>query len=275
MDLSGVIFVALAVAWAAYLIPKALRHHEETTRTRSVDRFSDRMRVLAHREVDRREARLVVKPVRRPARAVVPKTPPPVAAAAPSVSEPAASPSGSARRATRRRRRVLLLLLLANAAVAGVAAYGLVPWVWMAAPAGLVVAWLVACRLMVKKERRQVAPAVAPAGAESAELDAMVEFVETTEHAVVDVELSEPAGGQPAQPSAPGLWDPVPVTLPTYVTKEPAQRRSVRTISFDDTGVWTSGRTDADAEIARQAEAQAQEAKQADAAAADERAVGS
>ena len=42
MDLSGLIFVALAVAWAAYLIPKALKHHEDVVRSRSVDRFSHR-----------------------------------------------------------------------------------------------------------------------------------------------------------------------------------------------------------------------------------------
>ena len=47
MDLSGLIFVALALAWGAYLIPKALKHHEDVVRSRSVDRFSDRMRVLA------------------------------------------------------------------------------------------------------------------------------------------------------------------------------------------------------------------------------------
>ena len=41
------------------------------------------------------------------------------------------------------------------------------------------------------------------------------------------------------------LWDPVPVTLPTYVAK-PAARRTVRTIDLDATGVWTSGRTEAD-----------------------------
>ena len=65
MDLSGLIFVALALAWAAYLIPKALKHHEDVVRSRSVDRFSDRMRVLARREpVDRRNARLVVTPGR-------------------------------------------------------------------------------------------------------------------------------------------------------------------------------------------------------------------
>jgi hypothetical protein len=54
------IFVALAVAWAVYLIPKALEHHEEGARTRTVDRFSARLRVLARREpINRRKARLV------------------------------------------------------------------------------------------------------------------------------------------------------------------------------------------------------------------------
>ena len=65
MDLSGLIFVALAVAWAVYLIPKALRHHDEVVRSRSVEKFSHTMRVLARREpVDRRNARLVVTPTR-------------------------------------------------------------------------------------------------------------------------------------------------------------------------------------------------------------------
>ena len=65
MDLSGLIFVALAVAWAAYLIPKALRHHDDVVRGRSVDRFSESMRVLARREpVSARMARLVVAPAR-------------------------------------------------------------------------------------------------------------------------------------------------------------------------------------------------------------------
>src|SRR6185436_18203340 len=65
VDLSGIIFVVLAVAWAVYLIPKALRHHDEVARTRSIDRFSTAMRVLARREpVNRRDARLVVSPAR-------------------------------------------------------------------------------------------------------------------------------------------------------------------------------------------------------------------
>jgi len=36
------------------------------------------------------------------------------------------------------------------------------------------------------------------------------------------------------------VWDPLPVTLPTYVTK-PRAGRTVRTIDFDAPGVWTSG----------------------------------
>ena len=63
MDLSALIFVALAVAWAVYLVPKALKHHDDVVRSRSVDRFSHTMRVLARREpVNRRNARLVVTP---------------------------------------------------------------------------------------------------------------------------------------------------------------------------------------------------------------------
>ena len=60
MDPSALIFVALAVAWAVYLIPKALEHHEESARTRTVERFSATLRVLARREpINRRKARLV------------------------------------------------------------------------------------------------------------------------------------------------------------------------------------------------------------------------
>ena len=33
--MSALIFVALAVAWAVYLVPKALKHHDEVARTRS------------------------------------------------------------------------------------------------------------------------------------------------------------------------------------------------------------------------------------------------
>ena len=71
----------------------------------------------------------------------------------------------------------------------------------------------------------------------------------------------------------PGLWDPVPVTLPTYVGKATA-RRTVRTIDLDDTGVWTSGRTEADSQLAREAEEAAKAARDEKPSEGD-RAVGS
>jgi hypothetical protein len=238
VDLSGLIFVALAVAWAAYLIPKALRHHDDVVRGRSVDRFSQSMRVLARREpVSARMARLVV-----PGRAADADVTTKPSAAAPSPDALYAARRLAVTRATRRRRRVLSLLLLVLVAVVAVCATGRLAWLYLALPLGLLAAWLVACRLMVKKER-------------TARPTALVE--------PIDVDLTEgdesaPTGSiapVPAAAVAPdGLWDPVPVTLPTYVSKPPA-RRSVRTIDLDSTGVWTSGRTDADSALAREAEA--------------------
>jgi hypothetical protein len=68
------------------------------------------------------------------------------------------------------------------------------------------------------------------------------------------------------------------VTLPTYVTKPAAARRSVRTIDLDATGVWTSGRTEADAALAREADAVSAAARadrKAGEAASADRALGS
>jgi hypothetical protein len=263
VDLSGLIFVALALAWAAYLIPKALKHHEEVSRTRSVDRFSDRMRVLARREpVDRRNAALVVTPG-RPAVQVEAVT------QGEEVVTTAAQLSArrqATNRAARRRRRVLLLLVLANVAVIALATAGVISAWWVAAPAAVLVAWLVACQLMVRRERTW-----RPSVAEQV-VDALIE--ETAERPAVTVDEAD-TDTFAAVEADPDLWDPVPVTLPTYVGKAAAQR-TVRTIDLEATGVWTSGHTQADSKLARGAEQTARDKKQADEArAARDRAVGS
>ena len=239
MDLSGLIFVALAIAWAAYLIPKALRHHDDVVRGRSVDRFSQSMRVLARREpVSARMARLVVAPGRAEDAVVTTKP----TAGSPTPDAQYAARRLATSRATRRRRRVLSVLLLGLVAVVAVCATGRLAWPYAAIPAGLLVAWLVACRLMVRQERSWH-PVTLDEGAD----------VDPAE-----VDESAPTGAIPVVPAeaaaAEGLWDPVPVTLPTYVSKPPA-RRSVRTIDLDSTGVWTSGRSEADSALAREAEA--------------------
>jgi hypothetical protein len=241
VDLSGLIFVALAIAWAAYLIPKALRHHDDVVRDRSVDRFSQSLRVLARREpVSARMARLVVAPGRAAVRAE-PTPESPAVAASPEVQYAARRLATS--RATKRRRRILAVLVLALVGVAAACATGRLAWPYVAIPAGLLVAWLTACRLMVKKERAWLPVAVTygpdadPAEGEESAPTGPIATVTPAEAA-----------------SAEGLWDPVPVTLPTYVSKPPA-RRSVRTIDLDSTGVWTSGRSEADSALAREAEA--------------------
>ena len=256
MDLSALIFVALAVAWAAYLIPKALKHHEEDQRNRTVDSFSSSIRVLARRDsLDGRTARLVVPG--RPAGASIEIG----TSATPAVATTARRAS-----AARRRRRVLTGVLLVNVAVAALAAVGVVAWPYLAIPGALLVGWLVACRLMVRSERSRrlvvrlpgVAPQPAPDVADDGPLTEEIDAVPAS----VTVEVAE---GESVKVG----WDPVPVTLPTYVTKEPAARRSVRTIDLDSTGVWTSGRSEIDSALARGAEETEKADKAAREAAAD------
>ena len=258
MDLSALIFVALAVAWAVYLIPKALKHHDDVVRSRSVDRFSHTMRVLARREpISRRNARLVVTPGRAASEPVVTTkgAQPEPTRPEPTLPESTQSRREATQRATRRRRRVLGLILLANIATGTVAALGYIHYWYAAIPGALLVVWLVACRLMVRREQAWTPSARVPGehDEEDAGLDA-----ETPAPAHLD----DADTGQIPAVTDPSLWDPMPVTLPTYVSKPAATPRSVRTIDLDSAGVWTSGRTDADSQIAREADEAARAKRQ-------------
>jgi hypothetical protein len=133
---------------------------------------------------------------------------------------------------------------------------------------------------MVRRE--QAAPVVRTAAVETEVQVALdddtssipVVRVEVAEHVEVVGSTHVPTPRDPAPAAVePGLWEPLPVTLPTYVSKPAAERRSVRTIDLDATGVWTSGRTESDAALVREAEQRAR-ADQGDAAGHD-RAVGS
>jgi hypothetical protein len=135
---------------------------------------------------------------------------------------------------------VLGLLLLAIAGTVAACVAHRLAWPYVAIPIGLLLAWLVACRLMVRKERAwRPVPFVE---------DDLTGEISPVPSPVVDGTESH------QEERNPKLWDPVPVTLPTYVSKPPA-RRTVRTIDLDSTGVWTSGRTEADSALAREAEA--------------------
>lgn len=295
MDLSALIFVALALAWAVYLIPKALKHHDEVVRARSVERFSHTMRVLARREpVSTRAARLVVTPARQPSAISVETK----ASSGPVGQASYAARRAAAARATRRRRNVLGLVLVVNAVVATLAATSVIAWPWVAAPVALLVAWLVACRVMVKGERaaaepaRRVAPSSQsqsssaadfptsnsleivyelPEGELADDLDADADVMPMAEPIAMPVE--EPVE-RSVERSVVGGWDMVPTTLPTYVSKPAARRRTVSTIDLDSTGVWSSGRSDSDSALAREADESQRAAREADEDAA-QRATGS
>jgi hypothetical protein len=243
------LFVGVAVAWAVYLIPKALQQHDQAVRARSVDRFSHTMRVLARREpVSRRSAQLVVPSGRGSSSPVVNPT-------GASSSAPGASPAeirarrAAAVAAVKRRRRVLSIVLASLSAVVGVAAFGVMAWWYVAIPVGLLMAWLAACRVMVKGEARAWRRLVDAGPVTERDGGAYDAMSETTEIAVIGDSMRDPA-----------MWDPVAVTLPTYVTK-PTATRTVRTIDLDADDVWTSGRTEADAALARQSDAADQAAR--------------
>lgn len=265
MDLSGLIFAALAVGWAVYLIPKALQHNDELAKTRAVSTFSGRMRVLG-------SGRPPAPPVETPSvdstSVELVETPPPPASR---ITREAA------RKAARRRRRVLLVLVFALGTVSALSAFAIAP-VWAPAiPGGLVVAWLVIARMSVRRQtRRMVSAPLNPAVAPPADADEETAGIDVSEiraasrpdeRVETGPQVVEPVETQPVADEG-SLWDPLPMTLPTYVTK-PTARRTVRTIALTQT--TSSGHDAADTKLARDAEAarKAQADKDAPAASAD------
>jgi hypothetical protein len=274
VDLSAIIFVVLAVAWAVYLIPKALKHHDEMASDRLVEGHSERVRILSRHKktvtvetVDEDVAEPVVGSI---------AVPPSVDSVETRFSK---RPSrASARRAARNRRRVLSVLVLATAVVAVLAGFAIVPWWSVAIPGGLVVAFLVVARLSVRRMQRARRVSVTPTRFEQAADDSVVEEgrqarLETTPSQDLvdllaedpDVELRQQAEAVLADDGS--LWDPLPMTLPTYVNKARA-RRTVRTIEL--TGINSSGHDESDSALARES---AESAAATEATAAEQRRV--
>jgi len=236
VGLTGIIYGGIVCLWLCYLVPLALRRHDEAARARSVDRFSSAMRVLGGDKPGPTRSR---------------PTPP----------MPAPN-RRAARLAAGRRRRVLGLLVFVLLAVAGAAVAELVP-VWApAAPAALVVAFLVTARAQVRRARTaswelslRAAAARDAVGDEPDDAPTVVFETPPAPPApapvpvTVRVPAPAPAVAEPspqvvtsAVVTSDGspLWDPLPVTLPTYVSK-PRAERSIRTIDLGGPGTWTSG----------------------------------
>lgn len=233
MNPSSLIFVAVIAAWGVYMVPKVRQQRTHTGSGRVGDAVSRSLRVLARRDAVDGDERLVTSSADYSLKAV------PDVAPARAISP--ANRREAARRATRRRRRVLgvlVALLLTNA--------GLVEWTvvspWsLTAPVVLIAAWLIACRMMVRKERPVsiLRPTTAEADVEAVSVTAHVELA-LEEDGAPDAEVTD-------------SWTPVSAPLPSYIDATVAQR-SVRTIDLDGTGVFSAGHNEADSALAREAE---------------------
>jgi hypothetical protein len=261
--INGILFGGVVVLWAAFLVPWALRRYDESTRNRPIDTFSDAVRVL--RRSDEGDGAAIASRPRLDAGDF----------SGAHVHRPRPS-RAAARAAAARRRLVLFVLLGVTVVVAVLAAVAVLP-VWaVVIPVALVVTWLVLCRFQVRSEdaaawtrrRSEVVASLDPAddeetvrivttatatsanpvtprtvqppAADEAADDETV--VEQPAGRVCDDDLvEETADAVPVNTSDGGsLWDPLPVTLPTYVTK-PKANRSIRTIDLEAPDTWTSG----------------------------------
>jgi hypothetical protein len=238
MGTTGLIYVAIVAAWAAYLVPMMLKRGDEARR-RPVSSAAD-ARVLSR---DPSRPRYVVRPagagVAPGVGAVDEDLPPPV--------RHRYVPNRARRVAAMRRRRVLSILTLSLLSVTALAGLEILLWWTVAIPGALIVAFVVLTRVQLRRQARERAAAAAarraraqarhdrgPAGKPAPSPD---------EELTIEVKLPAAATAPAEKPASEGLWDPVPVTLPTYVLKEKAPDRTVRTISLTDDEVFSSART--------------------------------
>jgi hypothetical protein len=284
VGLTGVIYAAIVIAWAAYLVPMALRRSRAQSRRNSVERFSSAMRVLS-RKNGQVEGRTVVTPP-RPVSANVAARPVALDLAPLRRRHRAAS-----HLAAKRRRRVLFVFMLATIAVSATAAYARAPNWAPAVPVALMLTFLVVARGQVRKAERnfqRVLDRARPASSNVVRRAAS--RVEATSGAVVPDDSTDEELAPDEQPTrlmhldlvdqqvqeavaiettdGGNLWDPVTVTLPTYVSK-PTAHRQVRTVDLSADGVMSSAR-----HSAQEADAPSTDAGHAEEPADAPRAVG-
>lgn len=203
VDPTGLIFGAIAVAWLLYIVPNVLASHEEHAQDEEMALpFSADMRVIRGADLDTVDEDLEVSTpftrrfqMRR-------------------LSQVAA-------RAARRRRGVLLMFLLTVVAMVVASALGHASWWATGLSVVGLVGWMLASRLFAIQERA-VMDAIADDIRYGCDEPTVAIGVEESERLV---ELSGPIEGSGS------LWDPVPVTAPTYVQK-PLASRTVRTIDL-------------------------------------------
>ena len=220
------IFAAIAVAWLAYLVPHFVRRRDDDELLQDsdpADRFSDSMRIIRHGT-----APLLDQDLEEIASFEV-STPQTRRAAIKGLHR-------LERLAAARRRHVLLALMAALSAVVGMCAAHLIPWWSAAIPGGLLLIFVVVARISVRIMLRG--------------LDARYREIRhgNDESTIFSVEKTSPNSTHWHMPRVArpmrrrnrgALWDPIPITMPTYVSK-PLAPRTVRTIDLSGPGATSS-----------------------------------
>ena len=226
---TGVIFAAIAIAWLAYLVPHFVRRRDDEAElddSDPADRFSDSMRIVWHGT-----APLLDHDLEEIA---------PFEVSTPQTRRAAINDLRRLERlAASRRSRVLLSLLAVLSGMIGFCTVHLVPWWSVAVPAGLLLIFVVVARISVWLMRRNLDGRYREIRHGSTESTI---FLSRNDFPKSGIEVRSMSGK--AESAAPGaLWDPIPITMPTYVSK-PLAPRTVRTIDLSGPGVASSARPD-------------------------------
>jgi hypothetical protein len=229
---TGLIFAAIAIAWLAYLVPHFVRRRDDEPAidVDPSDRFSDSMRIIRNGTAPLLDQDL----------AQIPKY---------EVSTPQTRRAAikdlrrQERVAAARRRRVLLVLLAGLSVVVGTCAAGLTPWWSLAIPAGLLLTFVVVARISVTVIRRSLDARYRQIRHGSNESTIFLSREDLVGAKDGKDSVAPPKAKSKSKPvdDAGALWDPVPITVPTYVSK-PLAPRTVRTIDLSGPGVTASAR---------------------------------
>ena len=210
MGFTGLLFGAIAAIWLVYLVPYFLRHRgEDLEAGESEIPFSAAVTIVSTgsslAEADAGTAEISTPLTRR--------------AQLRELKQIDA-------RAAQRRRRVLLVLLAAQLVVATLVLLQVLLWWVVTIPASLIAAFLVIARFSVRAmradlERRAQTIRECPSE-DTIAISLSPAEVATHAHAVELTGQITPVGS---------LWEPIPITRPTYVSK-PLPARTVRTVDL-------------------------------------------
>lgn len=223
------IFGAIAIAWLAYLVPHFVRKRDDEAVTETDDpaeRFAQSMRVVQHGTAPLLDQDLseigtyeVSTPLTRRAAVTDLRRLETVAAL--------------------RRRRVLLGLMAVLSLVVGLAGAQLIPWWTTAIPGGLLVAFFAVSRFSVIAMRRSLDARYADIMRGGDEVTVFINRAKVKKGVKAAAEAAEKEASENESKAAGALWDPVPITVPTYVSK-PLAPRTVRTIDLSGPAVTST-----------------------------------